>query len=167
MDMARRVTKAPAPAILDRTFSPATLAGLDQAAEHCWHRDGQLTELRRLVLGILLQKRAPMGAYEIIQLLSDLSAKMVGPPTIYRAMDFLIEMGLVARVASRNAFVACAHPDHAHDCVFFICQSCGGTQEIEDQRLDRLIREDAKGLGFEPMHRVLEIEGTCRSCRAG
>ena len=152
-------------AVLQRSFSRDVLRELNRAAEQCRVRGGRLTELRRLIFGILLQRRTPTGAYEIIEILSHLTRKAVAPPTVYRAVDFLIQMGLVARVASRNSFVPCAHPDHEHDCVFFLCRNCGSAEEVEDKRLDALIRNEARGIGFEPLHRVLEVEGICRECR--
>jgi Fur family zinc uptake transcriptional regulator len=156
-----------AAALLQRcAFSRDTARELQRATEHCRGRGGQLTDLRRLIYGILLQHRGPIGAYEVIQIISELGGKTVAPTTVYRAVDFLIEMGLVARVASRNSFVVCAHPDHDHECIFFICRSCGSAEEVEDKRLDALIRNEAQGLGFKPLHRVLEVEGICRECRS-
>jgi Fur family transcriptional regulator, zinc uptake regulator len=163
--MPQSISKAPAVAVLRRSFSRDTLRELKRAADYCRARGGQLTDLRRLIFGVLLQRRTPIGAYEIIQILSQFTGKTVAPPTVYRAVDFLIQMGLVARVASRNSFIACAHPGHDHDCVFFICRSCGSAEEVEDKRLDALISNEAQGIGFKPIRRVLEIEGICRECR--
>ena len=118
-----------------------------------------------LVFALLTEQQRPVGAYDLIDAIARLVSRPVRPPTVYRAIDQLIARRLVARLASRNAFVTCAHPGHFNDCVLLVCDSCGRTAELEDGRLDRLILEDARRTGFEPRHRTLEVEGTCKSCR--
>ncbi|MEM7422326.1 MAG: Fur family transcriptional regulator [Pseudomonadota bacterium] len=136
------------------------------AASLCGARGVQLTELRRQVLELLWESGRPTGAYELIEALKQNDARPVGPPTVYRALEFLMSQGLVAKIESRNAYVACAHPERRHDCLFFICSDCGASIELEDKRLERLISEDAALIGFRPTRRVVEVEGTCASCIA-
>jgi len=71
---------------------------------------------------------------------------------------------LVTKIESRNAFVPCAHPDHPHACVFFICENCGTSEEIEDSHLEQLFDRKANSLGFRVSKRVLELQGVCASC---
>jgi Fur family transcriptional regulator, zinc uptake regulator len=124
----------------------------------------QLTTLRRMVLAALAESATPLGAYDVMEKLGVWLGRGIAPPTVYRSIDYLVEAGLVSKVASRNAFMLCAHAGHPHDCVFFICDRCGGAEEVEDGRLDTLIAGDAANIGFTPRTRTLEIAGTCRRC---
>ena len=72
--------------------------------------------------------------------------------------------GFVSKIESNNAYVPCAHPERAHDCVFFICSNCGASAELEDPRIERLLAEDAANLGFSVNRPVVEVKGTCASC---
>ena len=74
--------------------------------------------------------------------------------------------GLVSKIESRNAYVPRTHPERRHDCLFFICSTCGASTELEDQRLERLITKGAAHIGFRPTRRVIEVEGTCAQCIA-
>ena len=154
-------------------------AALARAEEACRRRGVQLTELRRQVLGLVLEAGQPIGAYA---LLDRLRAARPGaaPPTVYRALDFLLEQGLVHRIERLNAFVPCveasatgachAHAhghahDHAHQ--FLICGRCGATSELCDPGVAQAIGAAAAGLGFAAGRVTVEVEGTCARCRAG
>ncbi len=132
----------------------------------CGARGARLTTLRRQILELLWESSRPTGAYELIEALKLRDSRPVGPPTIYRALEFLMSQGLVSKIESRNAYVPCAHPERRHDCLFFICSDCGAAVELEDQRLECLISEDAELIGFRATRRVIEVEGTCTSCIA-
>ena len=132
----------------------------------CGTRGVQLTKLRRQILELLWESGRPTGAYELIETLKLRGSRPVGPPTVYRALEFLMSQGLVAKIESRNAYVPCAHPERRHDCLFFICSTCGASVELEDRRLERLISENAALIGFRPTRRVVEVEGICATCIA-
>ena len=132
----------------------------------CGARGVQLTELRRQILELLWESSRPTGAYELIEALKLRGSRTVGPPTVYRALEFLMSQGLVSKIESRNAYVPCAHPERRHDCLFFICSNCGASVELEDQQLERLISENAARIGFRPTRRVIEVEGICARCIA-
>ena len=132
----------------------------------CSARGAQLTDMRRRILELLWESGRPTGAYELIEALKPAAARSVGPPTVYRALEFLISQGLVSRIESRNAYVPCAHPERQHDCLFFICSNCGSSVELEDRRLTCAISEDADLIGFHPTRRVIEVEGVCATCIA-
>ena len=136
------------------------------AVSLCGARGAQLTKLRRQILELLWQSGRPTGAYDLIETIKLRDSRIVGPPTVYRALEFLQSQGLVSKIESRNAYVPCAHPDRRHDCLFFICNSCEASVELEDQRLESLISETAALIGFRPTRRVIEVEGTCESCIA-
>ncbi len=132
----------------------------------CSARGVRLTELRHQVLELLWESGRPTGAYELIEALKLRDSRPIGPPTVYRALEFLMSQGLVSRIESRNAYIPCAHPERWHDCLFFICNDCGASAELEDSRVERLLAEDAAVLGYRVTRRVVEVEGTCASCVA-
>lgn len=132
----------------------------------CGARGVRLTKLRRQILELLWESGRPTGAYELVETLKMRDSRPVGPPTVYRALEFLMSQGLVSKIESRNAYVPCAHPERGHDCLFFICSSCGASAELEDRQLEHLISENAAQIGFHALRRVIEVEGTCTSCIA-
>ena len=144
-------------------------AGLARAEASCRERGATLTALRRQVLALVLGAPQPIGAYA---LLDQLRATRAGaaPPTVYRALDFLLEQGLIHRLERLNAFVACAHQHAAHEHAqhhqhqFLICGRCGGTAEICDSAVSLAVRAAAMGLGFQLHRATVEVEGICGRC---
>src|SRR5438132_11016246 len=123
---------------------------LDHAERVCKMRAQNFTPIRRRVLQALLSSHRPLGAYELIDELAT-SMPRPAPITIYRALDFLIENGLVHRIESRNAFLACAHDHDAATMVaFLICERCGSAGEIPASRLAQGITDAARATGFAP-----------------
>ena len=131
----------------------------------CERRGVRMTRLRRRILELLWASGRPKGAYELIEAVKPKDSRPVGPPTVYRALDFLMEQGLVSKIESLNAYVPCLHPERDHDCLFFICNSCRSSVEIEDQRIGGLLAEDAASFGFVMKRRTIEVEGTCATVR--
>ena len=119
----------------------------------------------RLVLAILRRARQPLSAYDLLHGLEATAARKIAPPTVYRALDALLGQGLIARIESRSAYVVRAHVGHVEDCVFFVCDRCHASQEIEDRSLQVLISEQARALGFQVTHRVVEMAGLCGRCQ--
>ena len=130
----------------------------------CEARGARLTKSRRLILELLWKSGRPTGAYELVKSLQYTGIESVGPPTVYRALEFLMKQGLVSKIESRNAYIPCTHPERNHICLFFLCGSCGNSVEFEDQRLERLIAENAAQLKFKAARRVVEVEGICERC---
>jgi Fur family zinc uptake transcriptional regulator len=116
------------------------------------------------VLDALTGAGRPMSAYDIIPVLASKSGHAVAPVTVYRALKQLIAHGLVTRIESQNAYVLCQHPDAAHDCLFFICRNCGAAIEAPDSHIGRLLRKEAKALGFDADRQILEVIGSCKEC---
>ena len=132
----------------------------------CGERGVQLTTPRRQILELLWESGRPTGAYALIEALKLRNSRPVSPPTVYRALEFLMSQGFVSKIESRNAYVPCAHPERRHDCLFFICGDCGASVELEDPRIGQLLAEDAADLGFRVTRRVVEVKGICASCNA-
>ncbi len=136
------------------------------AAERaCNTRGVQFTPIRRAAHETLLEIDRPIGAYDLIRELETKLDRKLSAPTVYRALDFLLEQKFVARIETKNAFIPCAHPDHEHTCVFFICESCGNSAEVENEKVDALFEQDAAALGFRIGKRVIEMQGMCATCQ--
>ncbi len=134
------------------------------AVSICEGRGARMTELRKRVLELLWVGDGPMSAYQLMEALKPGDSRPVGPPTVYRTLDFLMAQGLVSRIESLNAYVPCVHPEREHDCLFFICSGCRASVELEDPRVSGLLAEDAALLGFVATHRTVEVEGMCARC---
>ena len=141
-------------------------AALEAAERLCVRRGARLTEIRRRVLELVWRSHQPVGAYAILERLGRERGR-VAPPTVYRALEFLIAHGLVHRIASRNAFIGCAHPDRDHIGQFLVCSDCGSAAELDDRRIDRAIRSGAEAAGFAVERPVIELAGRCPNCRDG
>ncbi len=144
--------------------APSLIAALNAAVSLCWERGVQMTVLRRAILEMLWQVGRPLSAYDLLDRLEGVLDRKLAPPTVYRTLEFLLRHGLIARIESRGAYVPCAHPERPHGCIFFVCDRCNGSVEIEDPALERLIERDADRLGFRIARRVVELQGTCAHC---
>jgi len=140
---------------------------LAAAAEVCRERRARFTSLRRHVLELIWASHEPVGAYDILDTMNETSESRVAPMTVYRAIEFLMEHGLVHRIASRNAYVGCAHPGADHEGQFLICRLCGRVAEIDEPTISRALNNGAKRAGFDALSSLIEIEGRCRDCREG
>src|ERR1700682_5683324 len=142
-----------------------TADAIDHAERVCERRAQKFTPIRRQVLQALLSSHRPLGAYEVIDELAK-SMPRPAPITVYRALDFLMENGLVHRIESRNAFLACAHDHDATSMVaFLICERCGSVGEIPAAPVAQTLNAAARALGFAPKLSVVEIAGTCAHCQ--
>lgn len=135
---------------------------LNAAAAICARRGARLTDLRRRVLELVWQGHEAVKAYDLLERLGP-RAK---PPTVYRALDFLVAHGLVHRLESLNAYVGCPRPDARHDGQFLICEACGNVDEFDLPELNTRLDERAAAAGFTPAHRTVELRGLCGHCRA-
>lgn len=136
---------------------------LARANALCSERGVRLTDQRKAVLRLLCQSEKPMSAYELLDQMRDV-VKNPTPPTVYRALDFLLEQGLVHKLESLSAYIGCSHPDHPHASQFLICAECGDVAEVEDQSVARSIKAAGKAVGFRTKRPVVELLGTCADC---
>ena len=137
---------------------------LARAERLCRNRSANLTEIRRRVLELVWRGHDPIGAYEILDALRNAGTR-AQPPTVYRALEFLIGQGLVHRIESRNAFVGCSHPDDRHSYQFLICRDCGTVEELSDRRIGLAVTAGAKAAGFVVGRSTVEVEGICAACQ--
>lgn len=139
-------------------------AALDAARSVCVRRGLKLTPVREKVLDILLESHAALGAYGILDRLAAAGFRPQ-PPVAYRALDFLVANGFVHRIEKLNAFVACSWPMEGHDPVFMICSRCHLVAETSATPRAGVLGRTARAIGFEIERTMVEVEGTCASCR--
>jgi Fur family transcriptional regulator, zinc uptake regulator len=137
----------------------------------CHQRGLRLTPIRARVLGLIADGGKPLKAYDLLDRVREgEGAGAAAPPTVYRALDFLMANGFIHKLESVNAFVACHHPDTAqHSVPFLICDRCHSAVELEDMQVVAALDERARALGFVPQAQTLEVHGLCARCndRAG
>ena len=126
-----------------------------------------LTKNQRLVLDQLTVSGTPLSAYAILDALRPEGFR--APPQVYRALDKLVEAGLVHRIESKNAFVACAVPAcHGRETVvFMLCEHCGAVDEFSDDAVAGRLEKLGRDRGFRAEKQTVEIRGVCTACDAG
>ena len=138
---------------------------LERAEALCRERGVRLTDQRRTVLQLLCVSDKPLSAYELLDRMRGVVKNPV-PPTVYRALDFLLEQGLVHKLESLHAYVGCTHPEHPHASQFLICADCGEVAEVEDTSVASSLQAASEALGFRTQRPVVELLGTCAECSA-
>ena len=138
---------------------------MERAEALCRERGVRLTEQRKTVLELLCVSDKPLSAYELLERMRGV-VKNPAPPTVYRALDFLLEQGLVHKLESLHAYVGCSHPDHPHASQFLICDDCGEVAEVEDPTVSKSLKAAGKAKGFRTKRPVVELLGTCAQCVA-
>ena len=138
-------------------------AALARAEAVCARLKVRLTPNRRAVLDVLLRDHKPLSAYEIAGRI-DWSGRKGGPVQVYRALGVFEALGLVHRIESLNAYIACSLREGEHGAQFLVCQDCGRVAEAVDTRLERDLQQLADQAGFEVKDPVVEIKGLCRDC---
>jgi Fur family zinc uptake transcriptional regulator len=135
-----------------------------QARHFCEEKGARFTLLREKVYGLLLEQQGAVGAYELLDTLK-LTESNAKPATVYRTLDFLLEFGLIHKIESTNAFVACHHFDCNHPVQFLICDACGDVKEIQSEGLKDTLDKQALSVGFSVVKQTIEAHGTCSNCQ--
>lgn len=136
---------------------------LQRAEQICSDRSIRLTPIRRRVLELIWQSHKPVKAYDLLNLLSS-EDHIEKPPTVYRALDFLLDNHLIHKIESNNAYVGCELDHNENDSKFFVCDQCNEVQEVHEPKLDKSLQEASKKLGFTPNQTSVEIHGICARC---
>ena len=137
---------------------------LEKAKAHCEAKETRFTPLREKVYCLLLQSNGAVGAYDLLDRLKE-SEGSAKPATVYRSLDFLLDMGLVHKVESDNTFIACHHFDCQHPVQFLICDECGCVQEIQSTGIKEQLDKQADSQGFKVRTQTIEVHGVCATCR--
>lgn len=124
----------------------------------------QWTGMREAVFDALASFDKPASAYDIAEAVSSAQGRRVAANSVYRILDLFVSANLARRVESANAYVANAHPDCLHDCIFLICDRCGQAVHIDDDALSDGLRKAASGAGFSAPRPMIEVRGTCGDC---
>ena len=131
----------------------------------CGERGLRLTPIRANALRLIADAGRPVKAYELLDLMKATHGA-AAPPTVYRALDFLLEHNFVHKLSSINAYVGCHHPGgEAHAVPFLICDRCHSATELEDDSIVSALDASARTLGFAPQAQTLEVHGVCANCR--
>ena len=139
-------------------------AALASANSLCAEKNVRMTATRESVLRLLWQSHKPLGAYQLQDQLSKLLNKPVAPATIYRAVDFLLGLGLIHRIPSLNAYIGCPFPNSEHSNLFMVCSDCGNVAEVAHNILNGLLQTICDKTNFTLQSQSLELFGQCRQC---
>jgi len=136
---------------------------LEKAERVCSDKSLRLTPIRRKVLELIWQSHKPIKAYDLLNQLSS-NEHIEKPPTVYRALDFLLENHLIHKIESCNAYIGCEVNHNEMDSKFFVCDQCDEVKEVCEPKLDKSLLEASKKQGFIPNQTTIEIHGTCARC---
>lgn len=140
-------------------------ADLAVAAQATLEKSGeQWTAMRASIFDALAKFDKPASAYDIADAVSKSEGRRVAANSVYRILDLFVAANLARRVESSNAYIANAHPDCLHDCIFLVCDTCGQTMHIDDDKIADNVRHAAEAAGFSPVRPVIEVRGKCADC---
>ena len=144
--------------------SDCIATALARADDVCRRKGIRFTRIRRRVLELIWAGHRPVPAYNLLQQLRR-EKHNAEPPTVYRALDFLLENRLAHKIESLNAYIGCALPQRRHVGQFLICSGCNQVAELDDPELRRMIEKKASRAGLKAMRQTIEITGRCPRCR--
>jgi Fur family zinc uptake transcriptional regulator len=136
---------------------------LARAERTCERRGSRLTGQRRDVLDCVAQSHSAVGAYDVIERMASRGPRPA-PITVYRALDFLEAHGLVHKIESRNAFIACTHPHEGQPAAMLVCEQCGLVAELAAPQVFATLESAARTQGFSVHRSVVELTGLCAAC---
>ncbi len=150
----------------DHDHSVRSGAALTVAAERALVAAGeQWTAMRAAVFAALAAFDKPASAYDVTDAVSTAQGRRVAANSVYRILDLFVATNVAMRIESANAYLANAHPDCLHDCIFLVCDGCGRATHVDDDHLSARIRQTALDTGFRPDKPVIEVRGRCATCR--
>ncbi|WP_420813258.1 Fur family transcriptional regulator [Pararobbsia silviterrae] len=138
---------------------------LDIADEYCQARGERLTPIRRKVLGLLLASGRATKAYALLDQMRDMHPGSA-PPTVYRALDFLLSANLIHRIETINAFSVCHDLTHCQHGILMVCQDCGRVEELHEPKLRKTLIAQVKQSGYRLSGEEIELKGLCPDCQA-
>ena len=138
-------------------------SALTQAEKVCDVESARFTDMRRKVFTLIWQSHKAVTAYELLDALTS-EGQRVQPPTVYRALEFLTDLGLVHRIESLNAYFGCDRPDCEHLGQYFICTQCGRVAEAVNEDMSNAVLKAAGQVGFDIQATTVEIKGLCHDC---
>jgi Fur family zinc uptake transcriptional regulator len=150
---------------VDSAHAGASISeALSLADAFCLRQGEKLTPIRRKVLELLLASGRATKAYTLLDQMRKIHPGSA-PPTVYRALDFLLSLGLVHRVESINAFAACHDLTHCHHGMLLVCQRCGAVSEMHEPEIERVLLDKIKRSGYRLSNDAAELKGVCPDCQ--
>ncbi len=140
-----------------RPMAEAAQAALEGSGE-------QWTAMRASIYAVLSKFEKPASAYDIAEAVSKAEGRRIAANSVYRILDLFVSANIARRVESVNAYVANAHPDCVHDCIFLVCDDCGQATHLDDDSVTAKVRAAATGAGFQELRPVIEVRGKCADC---
>lgn len=138
---------------------------LGEAARAALERGGeQWTKMRAAVFAALAAFDRPASAYDVAEAVSLAEGRRVAANSVYRILDIFVANNLARRVETANAYIANAHPDCRHDCIFLVCDACAQVTHIDDDAITGGVRAVAGAAGFATRRPVIEVRGLCAAC---
>jgi Fur family zinc uptake transcriptional regulator len=144
----------------ERCINAALLCANDLCAE----KNARMTTTRESVLRLLWQSYRPLGAYQLQDQLAEMLGKPIAPPTVYRAIEFLLQLGLIHRIHSLNAYIGCPFPNSGHSNLFMICTQCGSAAEVAHNTVNNVLQSTCDKLNFTLQSQSIELFGLCPRC---
>jgi Fur family zinc uptake transcriptional regulator len=141
----------------------ALKAAIAVGRTRCQDARQRWTPQRERALELLLEAGGPVKAYDLMGRFQE--GATTAPPTVYRALDALVDLGLAHKIASLNSYTACHIDSRGHTASFLICDCCGSAEEIPTPTGDMLQTIQAQS-DFQPTHVTIEAHGRCRNCAA-
>ncbi|MCG8325474.1 MAG: transcriptional repressor [Thiotrichales bacterium] len=135
-----------------------------RAEQKCADQGERFTKLRRQILKMIWSSHEPVKAYDLLDELKKVHPGSA-PPTVYRALDFLLDVGLIHKIESLNAYLGCGDPDSGHSGQFLICRKCSSVAELHDAGMTRKIQSMTRAVNFSFDKMIIEITGLCEDCR--
>jgi Fur family zinc uptake transcriptional regulator len=162
--MSETVSKSPFPSPEQQTAKKLAQI-VERAAKSFEEKNLRFTTLRQQVFEEIAGTHSSIGAYEVLARLGE-KGKRVAPISVYRAIDALLEAGVIHRLESKNAFFACRRADHTtgRRPLFLSCEKCGAVGEVDGQDIFDLIGERAKSAKFVARVKFVEVQGICPRC---
>lgn len=152
-----------APLNINHDHGQCLHGALATATRLCQERGVQLTPIRQQILALIWSDHKAVKAYELLDRIKPLQSG-AKPATVYRALDFLIEQGLIHRIESLNAFIGCTCPDHQHELLLLICKQCNEVEERSAPNVMRSLTAEIKLANFIAQNKAIEIHGVCKKC---
>jgi len=88
----------------------------------------------------------------------------VTPPTAYRNLARLVEHGLVHRIETLSAYVACPGHHHGELAAFAICSGWDPVEELDDPGISRSLHAWSEARAFRLEGTGLDLNGLCAAC---
>lgn len=137
---------------------------LHTAEQLCNQRGVRFTPIRREVLELIWESHCAVKAYDLLDKIKPQTGS-AKPATVYRALDFLLEQGLIHKVESLNAFIGCSFSDRQHEQLLLTCVKCHEVEERPGERVMEAIANELEQASFTMQHKAVEIHGICGRCK--